>query len=396
MFLPFENISSLSIKECLLLLGLAVLIVTFGIQLFFYLKYYTIILRRKRAERNGKITFNETKPPVSVIICSKNEEENLKKFLPSVLEQNYPIFEVILVNDGSNDDSESILAIYRQKYPHLYTTSIPSQAQVISHKKLALTIGIKAAKYDILLFTDADCQPVTKDWISSMVRNFTDKTEFVLGYGGYYSEKGLVSRIVSYDTQFIAMQYLGFADAGKPYMGVGRNMAYRKSTFFNGKGFSGMLHIPSGDDDLFVNARSNKTNTRIECSPESITLSVPKKYFREWTYQKMRHLSTSKFYKSSSKNIIGIEPFTRGLFYISALLLLLFNWQNQIILFSTVGILVARLILQEIIYNMTAQKLNNRKCFILLPFFDIVLPLITLYLLSVGKLFYKRQNYSWH
>ena len=248
-----------------------IVLFAFFIQLFLYLCYYRVVLIRSRRERKGKIAFSVDCPGVSVIICARNEAENLEHFLPLFLEQNYRNYEVIVVNDGSWDDSVEVLRHFAEKYPHLYFTNIPQDTRIKSRKKLAITVGIKAAKHEILLFSDADCRPASSLWISKMVRNFTSNTEFVIGYGGYICRPSLLSRMISYDTQFIAMQYLGFAKAGVPYMAVGRNMAYRKETFYRLKGFAGYLHIPSGDDDLLINASGNKNNTRIETSADSVT-----------------------------------------------------------------------------------------------------------------------------
>ncbi len=212
----------------------------------------------KRKANKGNIHFQTAQPPVSVIICAKNESKNLSDFLPSILTQDYPNYEVIVVNDGSTDESEIVLANLERTYKHLYHTYIPENVKVMSPKKLALTVGIKAAKYDYLLFTDADCQTVSDKWIANMMRNFSPETDFVLGYGAYEQKPGFLSHLVSYDTFFILLQYMGFAYRGKTYMGVGRNMAYRKQLFFDRKGFASILHLQSGDDDLFINKAATK------------------------------------------------------------------------------------------------------------------------------------------
>ncbi|MDR2684181.1 MAG: glycosyltransferase [Prevotellaceae bacterium] len=256
-----------------------ILLIAFAVQIFYYLYFYTGTISRKRKINKNKIVFNTAQPPVSVIICAKNEEKNLAEFLPFVLEQNYPDFEVIVVNDGSRDGTEEVLFDLSQKYSNLYATTLSNDVKILSSKKLALTIGIKAAKNDILLFTDADCKPATREWLLLMVRNMSENTEFVLGFGDYFRKKPLLNRLISFDTLFIAMQYLGFAFRGFPYMAVGRNLMYRKSTFFKLKGFAGHLHLPSGDDDLIVNSVAKKHNTVIECCAESKTVSVPKTGF---------------------------------------------------------------------------------------------------------------------
>ncbi len=374
---------------------LSILILSLIIQLGFYFIPYTAILRRTRKIKKGDVPHTVEQPPVSIIICARNEGDNLHRFLPLVLEQNYEDYEVIVVNDGSCDDTEEIIKDLQKVYHNLYITNIPQETRIISHKKLAITVGVKAAKNEILLFTDADCRPLTPNWITSIVRNFNDQTEFVLGHGNYYREHGFISKMVSYDTLTIAMQYMGFALLGYPYMGVGRNMAYRKSTFFNHKGFAGFLHVASGDDDLLINAFGKKHNTRIEPSLEAETLSLPKTTFRDWYYQKLRHLSTVDVYQSSSKMWIGLEPLSRGLFYLTILLLTIFNYNNPVILSIVVGSFLLRFLTQFIIINLTAKTYKNKGFGLSIILFDILLPLINLYILTIGKIFRRKAKFIW-
>ena len=374
---------------------LAILFLSLIIQLGFYFILYTAILRRTRKIKKGNVPHNIEQPPVSIIICARNEGENLRRFLPLVLEQDYLDYEVIIVNDGSCDDTEDIIKDLQKVYQNLYITNIPQETRIISHKKLAITVGVKAAKNEILLFTDADCRPLTPNWITTMVRNFDEQTEFVIGHGNYYREKGFVSKMVSYDTLTIAMQYMGFALLGHPYMGVGRNMAYRKSTFFRLKGFAGFLHIASGDDDLLINAFGKKHNTRIEPSCEAETLSLPKTTFRDWYYQKLRHLSTVDVYKSGSKLWVGLEPFSRGLFYLTTLLLIILGYNNPILLAITIGSFLFRFLVQLIIINSTAKVYKDKGFGLSIILFDILLPLITLYILTIGKIFRRKAKFIW-
>ena len=374
---------------------LSLLILSFTIQLGFYFIPYTAILRRIRKIKKGNVPHTIEQPPVSVIICARNESDNLHRFLPLILEQEYAEYEVIVVNDGSCDDTEDVIKDLQKIYHNLYITNIPQDTRIISHKKLAITVGVKAAKNEILLFTDADCRPLTPNWISTIVRNFDGQTEFVLGHGNYYKEHGFISKMVSYDTLTIAMQYMGFALLGYPYMGVGRNMAYRRSTFFNHKGFAGFLHIASGDDDLLINAFGKKHNTRIEPSCEAETLSLPKTTFRDWYYQKLRHLSTVNVYKSSSKIWIGLEPLSRGLFYMIIILLIALNYNNPIILTISIVSFILRFLIQFTIINLTAKVYNDKGFGISIILFDILLPLLTLYILTIGKIFRRKAKFIW-
>ena len=300
-----------------------------------------------------------------------------------MLNQEYPEFEVIVINDGSTDDTENLLNDLCVEYPNLRTTFVPVGANNVSTKKLGLTLGVKASKYDLLLFTDADCMPEDKFWIARMARNFSRETEFVLGYGAYLHKKGFLNRLITFDTLYIALQYLGMAAAHKPYMGVGRNLAYRKETFYAQKGFASFLHLSSGDDDLMVNKASTPWNTRIEIAPDSVTWSEPNTTFKGWLYQKGRHLSVSGYYKSSSKFRLAIEPVMRAVFYVA--LILSFVFGNVITMIAAAMLYLIRFIVQLSIINSSAKHFGERRYFFSIPFFDIYLPLLNFYILAFGR-----------
>lgn len=373
------------------LILLAVFLVAFAFQLYYYVRYFLGIWRHNRRIKKGKVEYLSNQPPVSIVICARDEEENLRKFLPFIMEQNYPEYEVIVVNDGSMDNTDDYLALMTKQHPNLHTTFVPIGATNVSTKKLGLTLGVKAAKYDLILFTDADCMPEGADWISSMVRNFTPTTEFVLGYGGYFKRKGLLNKLIKYDTLFVAIQYLGMAAAHRPYMGVGRNLAYRSETFFRLKGFATTLHVQSGDDDLMVNRGATSENTAIEISRESVTWSEPKKTFMQWFGQKERHLSVSDQYNSSSKLRLVTEPVSRGLFYLTFILVCMFG--NIATIGAAALFVIARFVLQLFVINKSAKVLGERKFFLAIPLFDIFLPLMSLYILLFGKK--KKKDIKW-
>jgi cellulose synthase/poly-beta-1,6-N-acetylglucosamine synthase-like glycosyltransferase len=375
------------------LIAFGIVLVTFLYQLYFYLRYLNGVLRLRSNINKNKISFLIEQPPISVIICAKDEADNLRQFLPMVLQQEYPDFEVIVINDGSTDETENLLNDLSVEYPNLRTTFVPVGARNLSTKKLGLTLGIKAAKNELLLFTDADCMPEDTMWIARMARNFTPETDFILGYGAYLNKKGFVNHLITYDTLFIALQYMGMAIARKPYMGVGRNLAYRKESFFANKGFASTLNLISGDDDLFVNKSSNSRNTKVEIAPDSITWSEPNKTFSSWFYQKERHLSVSSYYKTSSKIRLSLEPISRGLFY-SALILSLAVGHIFILIASAV-LLLTRFIIQLIIVNKSSKHFGERTYFLLLPVFDIFLPLVNLYIFTVGRITSKGKTVRW-
>lgn len=368
-----------------LLLALLILFgISFLIQALYYLYYYLAPARFRPPEAPVK------REPVSVIICARNEGENLRNFLPAVLEQDYPDFEVIVVNDCSEDDSDSILAGYLIKYKRLKVSNITRDPIFTHNKKFAQFIGIKAAKNEFLLFTDADCRPESSLWIEKMASQFDEMTEFVLGYGGYFAGKGLLNRYIRYDCMTIAVQYLGMALRGMPYMGVGRNLAYRKSLFFERKGFGPYTHLASGDDDLFVNSNASAGNIAAEFGKESHTRSVPAKNTSDYIKQKTRHLTTAKHYKTTHKIILLGEPVSRIIFYAAfiALIINLYVWP------VVAGMFLLRLVIQLITFILNREKFNEPGILPLFPIFDVISPFINAAFFA-GSIREGRANTKW-
>ncbi len=337
------------------------------VQISYYLWFFMAVLSYRHPSGD-----NAEKKPVSVIICARNEAENLKKFLPSVLQQNYPEYEVIVVNDCSEDNTYDVLGSLLPEYPHLKISTISKDPCFTHNKKFAQFIGIKAASNDILLFTDADCEAVSSDWIDLMVSHFTGDIRIVLGYGGYMDKKGILNKYIRYDAFMIALQYFGMAIRGIPYMGVGRNLAYSRSLFFEKNGFEGHTHIISGDDDLFVNSNATKFNTSVEFRHPAHTRSVPCRTFESWIKQKKRHFTTAPYYKTMHKFLIGMEPMFRMLYYITFMILIisLFLWQVTVTIFGLS--LTTRLL----ILIQAQKKLNEKSIAGYSLIFDIFSPVI--------------------
>jgi poly-beta-1,6-N-acetyl-D-glucosamine synthase len=352
--------------DTVLITVLSLFTLSLVVQVFYYLYYYLAVFLHKKSPDP------DVKEPVSVIICARNEAENLRNFLPSVLEQDYSDFEVIVVDDCSEDDTYNVLGEYLNRYPHLKVSAINKDPKFTHNKKFAQFIGIKAASNEILLFTDADCRPESNSWLRRMAAHFNSKKTFVLGYGGYLRKKGLLNRYIRYDTAVIAMQYLGMAIRGNPYMGVGRNMAYRRSLFFHNRGYGKHNHIISGDDDLFVNQHATGANTSVELKRESHTRSAPRTRIREWITQKKRHLSTATYYRKKDKLLLMSEPLSRMIFYFSFIVLMSCNFFWLLILSA----FTFRLLIQLTVFTTVYKKLNERDLIIFSLFFDIFSPVI--------------------
>ena len=260
------------------------------------------------ALRKASTTGNALNVPVSVIICAHDEEQNLKELVPLLLAQNHHEFEIIIVNDRSNDDTYDWLLEETKKHERLKMVNVNFKPDHVNGKKFALTLGIKAARYDWVLLTDADCRPASNEWIHQMASTFSEKNSIVLGYSPYSAQPGFLNSFIRFETILTAVQYFSFSQIGSTYMGVGRNLAYRKNLFLENKGFNKHLSVTGGDDDLFVNQHASKDRVAIMLSPATLMVSKPKISWREFWQQKIRHLAVGKFYSIKSK--LMLAPFT--------------------------------------------------------------------------------------
>lgn len=336
--------------------------IQFLIYVFMYLRF---------AFYKPKVSGREHKP-VSIIICAKNELENLRKNIYSILGQSYHEFEVIVVNDCSWDETEFFLKELKEQYKNLKVVTITEQKNYRRGKKLAVTLGIKAASYEHLLFTDADCKPASKNWLTNMQNNFSAGKEIVLGYGAFEKQKGFLNKIIRADAFMIALRYLSASLSGIPYMGVGRNLAYTKTLFFGNKGFASHNHLLSGDDDLFVNETATAKNAAIEIQKQSFTYTTAKTTFASWFTQKSRHLSTAKHYKISRKLFLTADALS-SFFFLTVLIFWLaagYDWKIAAVFFGI------RFLIQLIVNIKSAIALDEKDLIVFLPFIEIVLLLI--------------------
>lgn len=350
--------------------------VLFATQATYHLSLYNKLhIHNKQTKQADEAPIHT--PPLSVIIVVKNTTEELQQNLTAILEQDYPEFEVIVIHDRSADDCDDTLKLLEDKYPHLYHTFIPYSARYISHKKLGITMGIKASRHDWLVFTEPDCRPQSNQWLRKMARNFTPTTEIVLGYSNYEKRSGWFNKKITFDTLLNAMRSLGMALSGHPYTGNGRNLAYRKKLYYKHKGFTSHLKLQRGEDDLFINETANARNTRVETSPESIMRIAMPKYKKIWYEEKISYAATSRLFQGTTRYLMGWETCSRLLFYAttSAACItgaLSHQWITPAIAFF---LWIIRFAIQLIIFRKTCKDLSEHKFAALLPVFDILQPI---------------------
>ncbi len=353
------------------------------IQVFYYLFFFSRLAFYKSSSKLTSQTH-----PVSVIICSRDEAGNLVKNLPGVLIQQYrTTHEVIVVNDNSFDESKYILEEYQRAYRQLHLIELTQEARFIPGKKYPLSIGIKTAKYEIVLLTDADCVPASEFWLEKMQEGFSNGTEIILGYGALHKKKGFFNKLVRWETLHTALQYLSYSCAGLTYMGVGRNLSYKKSVFFRHKGFSSHNHVPGGDDDLFINKAATKSNTSIVIDKDAFTLSDPPKSWKQWIKQKNRHYTTSKYYKAIHKFLLSLYAFSHFLFYpLFVASLIFYSWEQALIVFGI------RFIIQAIILFKVADKLDEKDLF---PWYLVLDVWMFFYYIRFSTAIFKKPKNSW-
>jgi len=357
---------------------LAVVCIQFTYYIFLFGKF-AFLLNSKTGKEDKKETKEIT--PVSIIIAARNEAENLKQFLPKVLNQNYTDFEIIIVNDSSTDKTEQVIKVFQKDYDNLKLVHIYGTG----NKKNAITKGIEASSNDYLLFTDADCYPKSENWISEIVSHFNNDKQLILGYGAYQKiNNSILNKLIRFETLLTAIQYFSYTKMGIPYMGVGRNLGYKKKLFVKSNGFNNHKHIKSGDDDLFINQAATSQNTEICFSKNSFTISKPKTSLSSWLQQKRRHISTANKYKPIHQFLLGLFYMSQLLFWLLAIILLIFSFNWQLV---TIFIII-RLTAQYIIVHNSAIKLDEKDITIFTPFLDFLL-VVTQFGLFISNLISK-------
>lgn len=349
---------------------------------------YVFFIHRKLAFYKEVPAPTESKlPPISIIIAARNESDNLYENLPSILSQDYPEFEVIVVNNQSIDDSGWLLTAFCQQFPNLRVVELGRNKHLRPGKKLPITLAIKAAKYEHFVLTDADCKPTSSNWLRLMASKFNDQKQIVIGYGPFTKSKGIINKIIRFDTAWIGVSYLSMALAKLPYMGVGRNIAYTKSVFNSVNGFKSHYSIPSGDDDLFIQEAAKKNNYTIQIDADSHCYSPAAPSWSRWVYQKSRHYSTSSRYKKFKKFLLGIYPLTLILMWISVIPLFFFKEM----IFISGCIFLVIILFKWWIQGRCLNQLKEHKFARFFPFWDLFYALLIpiLYYISERKKYYK-------
>ena len=326
-------------------------------------------------------------PGVSIIVCARNEYKNLLDLLPLLNAQAYPTFEVLVMDDRSTDGTGTYLENDIAHLSHVRFIKIDKEHEHVTPKKYALTIALKKVIYPTVLLTDADCRPASPNWLTGMVSPLSStRKDIVLGFSPYEYQPGLLNLLIRSETLFTAVQYLSLALAGWPYMGVGRNLAYRTRTFFTNKGFYTHKNVLGGDDDLFINEVATGRNTAICVDPATFTWSKPKESWDDWRTQKRRHLNVGKYYKPGHKLRLALLNGSHVLTWLVGLVtgVTVFGMQlagrsfteaEWLLLLIAAGAFAFRLLAFWGIVGRISYRLAHTVHWLLIPFMDAMLAL---------------------
>jgi cellulose synthase/poly-beta-1,6-N-acetylglucosamine synthase-like glycosyltransferase len=363
---------------------LKIFLVCVSIQLLYYLLVFT----RLNFVRPFKIT-PEFLPPATVVICAKNEAQNLKQFLKVVLIQQYKQYEVVVVNDQSDDDTIDVLVEYYKRNKNLKIINIDkNETRPYTGKKYALMKGVEAATFDTIVVTDADCRPATTHWLARLVGSYLEETQIVLGHSPYEKRRGMLNKLIRYENFITALQYFGFAKMGLPYMGVGRNMSYKKELMEGFKGFEKNKNILTGDDDLFINAVANSRNTEICIDKDAFTFSQPETTFTGWLGQKRRHLRSGFRYKVMHQFLLFLLALSNFTLYATFVVLV----AKAIMVKAVIGILIGLLLLKLLLTYRVFKKLGSEDLRFLSPILDVT---YTAYLVIIFFLLLLKPKDTW-
>jgi cellulose synthase/poly-beta-1,6-N-acetylglucosamine synthase-like glycosyltransferase len=394
--MPFNSLTAMLLTYlCVLLKNLTltllqVLSIAFfaviGVQVIYLLTFITAFSKLKKRQ---KLSASSPSPvPVSIVVCAHDEEENLKELIPLLLQQKYDEFEVIIVDDRSNDSTFDLLLEETKKDHRLRMVHVNRTPPHVNSKKYSITLGIKAAKYEWILLTDADCRPQGDQWIRSMSQQFSTETQFVIGYSPYQEQPGFLNSFIRFETLLTAIQYVAFAVLKNPYMGVGRNLAYRRSLFLEKKGFNHFLPVTGGDDDLFVNEHARGKNTQVVVGAEALMYSRPHQSWGGFFRQKKRHLSVGKLYRFKHKLLLGIFVISWLLTWFMGIPLMILSPFKYYLM----GAFAVRIILLAVTIHIAVKQFGHQFKTWLVPFLDFI---FSFYYLTTGLVTLVSKKVRW-
>lgn len=344
-----------------------------GIQITYYLLFSSFLFKQKKRK------YKTDQVPVSVIVFAKNSAAKLQENLPFILAQDYPVFEIVIINNDSIDDTLEVIDTFKKKHTQIKIVNVANNEAFWNNKKYSLTLGIKASKYDHLVFTDANSKPISEHWISEMSKNFTIKRTIFLGYEKYRNEKSFTNLLIRFENLIQAMKCFSFARYGSPFMAFGNNLAYKKSAFFKVNGYINHIKIRHGVEDLFIRDAATKKNSSFIVSEDSFIETDAPKSFNTWFQDLKIKNSLIKHYKFKHRFLLHFFTITKAIFYLLAIVLLFFYPWETIVL-----VMLTYFLIQFLVIGLSAKKLKETQLIFFLPLLEISLLLIQISIFSAN------------
>lgn len=345
-------------------MGLFLLWFFFGFGILIQGGYLLLVFSRTalHGNKSKKSRNQDPEEGVTILVTAKNKFQHLKVLIPKLFEQNYPKFDVMIVNDQSTDRTKRLLEELMIRYPKLRSVTVKYTPKHCTAKKFALTLGIKVAKNDVILLTDADCLPNSDQWIRKMTAPVREEGKtFALGFSGYSQKPSVLNKWVQFELILKALFYLSFGLWKSPFMGTGKNLCYRKSFFLAAKGFRGFWNVEGGDDSLFVNIHATGSNAKVVIDAEAITRSAPKETWKDYLKHEKSLLKAQRFFRVGDKSKVSLYGISHSLYWIGGIGLLIYfgivsQWEDFSVVLGIVGF---RSILLILIFRAASKKLQH-------------------------------------
>ncbi len=335
---------------------------------------------------------DEAFEPISIVVCSRDNYQSLSELLPALLRQDYPDFEIVVVNDCSQDETELYLKEMELREPKIKPVHLLQHLNFFSGKKFPLSMGIKSAQHDLLVFTEPGSLPADDQWLRSIANGYRDHTEILLGYSPYRTQNSLFNHLVRFDALYVGIQYLSAAISGHPFMGVGTNLSYRKGLFYRNKGFTSHYSIPVGDDDLFVNRVATARNASVLIDAEHSVITAPPISFGGWLRNKARRNYTGTLYKAKDRRRVSLQCWSHFLFYAYFFALLVLPPAFAVVgaeflYLPVIGMLfVLRYVSQMVVFGGASKRLGEHGLLPGLLFYDLFQALMSPILRLLGRM----------
>lgn len=325
---------------------------------------------------------------LTVVVVAHNHGDVLEENLRLMATQDYPSYEIIVVNDASTDDTADIITRAENRFNNVRHTFTPSTARHVSHSKLSITLGVLAAQSEWIVLTGGDCRPASAQWLASLSGAMTDGTDFVLGYSNFMRIPKLLNSRLRLDRLLRLLRYF---HAAQPAFGRGKavgahnaNVAFRKSVFLNEKGFYNQLALLGGEDILFVDHTARPGRTAVVCNAEArVEQKMP--LIRETRFTQRivqaeaeRHLGLKGKVERTVWALSSWSVYTAliSMVFLCALFVL-----NQAFVVA-VAVLVLTLVVFFIgnyLLNRSARRLGEGSFYLLFPFYNLTKPFYSLF-----------------